>query len=451
MTQTVELEWNPIRDEVVDILRGLLRLDTTNPPGNEILAAEYLADLLRKDGIEPTVLESKPGRGNVVARLRGDGSAPPLLLMGHTDVVPVEPDKWSRPPFSGDLVDGVIWGRGATDMKNVVAMELMTLLMVKRLGLPLKRDIIFMATADEEVGGTWGAGWLADHHPELIRAEYALNEGGPTAIVFGDKVFFACSTAEKGTARFSMRAKGAPGHASLPHNDNAVLHLAEALVKLGQARLPMHVIGTVRANIETMARHLDSAAAANLLNVLSEDPATQDAAIARLPLPDVGKRRFYASLHNTVTPTILNAGSKINVIPGEAEAKIDGRILPGVTQTQFEAEIRAIVGDKVDIRFYEKTSEGLEAGWDSPLFHLIAQIVPQHEPGAVMVPALITGGTDAKSVVQLGTQVLGFVPMRYEGPAMAGLAHNHNERISVANLLFGTQIYFDVVRQWCGR
>ncbi|MCW5883063.1 MAG: M20/M25/M40 family metallo-hydrolase, partial [Anaerolineae bacterium] len=177
-----DVPWHDVRAEVTRLLVGLLRLDTTNPPGNEILAAEYLADVLRADGIEPTVLSSAPGRGNVVARLRGDGSAPPLLLMGHTDVVPAEPDKWQRPPFSGDVVDGVIWGRGATDMKNVVAMELMTLLLIHRLGIPLKRDLIFMATADEEVGGQWGAGWLVDHHPDLIRAEYAINEGGPTAI-----------------------------------------------------------------------------------------------------------------------------------------------------------------------------------------------------------------------------------------------------------------------------
>jgi acetylornithine deacetylase/succinyl-diaminopimelate desuccinylase-like protein len=426
-------------------------LDTTNPPGNEIVATEYIADILRKDGIEPTVLESAPTRGNVVARLKGDGSGSPLLLMGHTDVVPVEPDKWSRPPFSGDLVDGVIWGRGATDMKNVVAMELMTLLLVKRLGLPLKRDLIFMATADEEVGGKYGAQFMVNEHPDLIRAEFAINEGGPSSILFGDKVFFACSTAEKGTARFKLRTKGAPGHASMPHNDNAVLHLAEALLKLGRASLPTHVLGTVRAHIETMAQHLPADVATNLHNVLSEDPETQAEAIRRLPLPEVGKRRIYASLHNTATPTILNAGTKINVIPGEAEARVDSRILPGQTQADIEAEVRAIVGDEIDIEFYEGVHAGLEAGWDSPLFHLIAQVVAEHEPGAVTVPALITGGTDAKSVVKLGTQVLGFVPMRYEGPSMTGLAHNHNERVSVANLLFGTQVYFDVVSRWCSR
>ncbi len=445
------VNWSAVRTEVTGLLQDLLQLDTTNPPGNERLAAEYLAEVLRGDGIAPTVLESKPGRGNVVARLTGDGSAPPLLLMGHTDVVPAEPDKWERPPFSGDLVDGIIWGRGATDMKNVVAMELMTFLLIKRLGLPLKRDIIFMATADEEVGGAWGAGWLVDHHPDLIRAEYAINEGGPTSIVFGDKVFYAVSTGEKGAARFSLKTYGAPGHASLPHTNNAVLHLADALTRLGHARLPMHVIGTVRAHIETIADHLDPQQAANLRNVLSEDPQVQDAAIAALPLPDVGKRRMFAMLHNTVTPTILHAGSKINVIPAEAEARIDARILPGQTIADFEAEVRQIVGDSVEIDFYEGPSVGLESDWDSPLFHLISEVVADHEPGAVTVPALITGGTDAKSVVRLGTKVLGFVPMRYEGPAMSGLAHNHNERVSVANLLFGTQVYFDVVRRWCAR
>ena len=443
--------WDDVRAEVTRLLVGLLRLDTTNPPGNEILAAEYLADVLRADGIEPTVLSSAPGRGNVVARLSGDGSAPPLLLMGHTDVVPAEPDKWQRPPFSGDVVDGVIWGRGATDMKNVVAMELMTLLLIHRLGIPLKRDLIFMATADEEVGGQWGAGWLVDHHPDLIRAEYAINEGGPTAIVFGDKVFFAVSTGEKGAARFRLRAHGAPGHASLPHTNNAVLHLADALSALGRARLPMHVIPTARAHIEMIAAHLDPTDGANLRALLSDDPAEQDAAVAALPLPDVSKRRLFAMLHNTVTPTILQAGTKINVIPAEAEARVDARILPGVTIDEFTAELRAILGHDLSIEFYEGPSLGLESGWDSPLFGLIQDVIGAREPGAVVVPALITGGTDAKSVVRLGTKVLGFVPMRYEGPAMMGLAHNHNERVSVDNMLFGTQVYFDVVRRWCGK
>lgn len=450
-TMMTNRDWDSVRDEVTTLLVGLLRLDTTNPPGNEILAAEYLADILAREGIEPTVLSSAPGRGNVVARLQGDGSAPPLLLMGHTDVVPAEPDKWQRPPFSGDVVDGVVWGRGATDMKNVVSMELMTVLLIKRLGLPLKRDLIFMATADEEVGGHWGAEWLVDNHPDLIRAEYAINEGGPSSIVFGDRVFFAVSTGEKGAARFRLRAHGAPGHASLPHTNNAVVHLADALAALGRARLPMRVIPTARAHIEMIAQHLEADQAATLRAVLSQDPATQEAALDALPLPDVGKRRLYALLHNTVTPTILHAGSKINVIPAEAEARVDGRILPGVTIDDFTAELRAILGDGLDIDFYEGPSLGLESEWDSPLFWLIQDVISEREPGAVVVPALITGGTDAKSVVRLGTKVLGFVPARYEGPAMIGLAHNHNERVSIANLLFGTQVYFEVVRRWCGK
>ncbi|MFN8484710.1 MAG: M20/M25/M40 family metallo-hydrolase [Anaerolineae bacterium] len=451
IVNTRDVDWAAVETEVVEMLRGLLRLDTTNPPGNEIIAAEYIADILRANGIEPTVLSSAAGRGNVVARLKGDGSAPPLLLMGHIDVVPAEPDKWRYPPFSGELVDGEIWGRGATDMKNVVAMELMVFLLVKRLGLPLKRDLIFMATADEEVGGSMGAGWLVDTHPELIRAEYAINEGGPTAIVFGDKTFFACSTAEKGTARFTLRARGAPGHASLPHNDNAILKLGAALQRLGATTLPMHVIPTVRAHVEAIAAHLEPQERANLLNVLSDDPAVQAEAIARLPLPDVGKRRLFAATHNTATPTILSAGSKINVIPAEAEALVDGRILPGQTGDGFMAELRAALGDDVELEFHEPVSPGLEADPSSPLFALIQEVVAAHEPGAVVVPALITGGTDAKSVVRLGTKVLGFVPMRYEGPALSGLAHNHNERVSVANLSFGTRIYFDVVSHWCGQ
>ena len=442
------MDWNLIRKQVTTILQDLIRFDTTNPPGNETPCIEYIAATLKREGIEPLVFESAPGRGNLVARLQGDGSQPPLMLMGHVDVVPAEADKWQRAPFSGDLVDGIVWGRGATDMKQMVAMELLTFLLVKCNNIPLKHDLILMANADEEVGGRFGAGWMVQHHPDLIRAEYAINEGGPTSVVLGDRVFYFCSTAEKGTARFTLRTHGEPGHASQPNKNNALLPLSRAVMQLIETPLPLRVCKSARANIEAMARSVDGTLRENVLQLL--DPVQHERALDALPLADPQKRRLFASLHDTAVPTILKAGSKINVIPGEAECQVDCRILPGTTLESLEQELRAVIGDQVEIEF-APMSPALESDPDSPLFETIRQVVEEREKSARLVPGLITGGTDAKSVTQLGVKVLGFVPMRYEGPAMTGLAHNHNERVSVANMEFGTRVLYDVVTRFCAK
>lgn len=442
------MNWEQTRQETATLLQDLIRFDTTNPPGNETPCLEHIAQILKRDGIDSVILESTPGRGNLVARLQGDGSLPPLMLMGHVDVVPAEADKWQRPPFAGDLIDGIVWGRGATDMKQMVALELMTFLLLKRENISLKRDVIFMANADEETGGRMGAGWMAQNHSDLIRAEYAINEGGPTSIVVDGKVFFVCSTAEKGSARFTLRGRGQPGHASQPHKQNAILPLSKAMAQLIETPLPLRVTKSARAQIEAMARHVNDGQRANLLGLLDE--STYEKSLAGLPLPEPQKRRINAAMRNTAVPTILKAGSKINVIPAEAECQVDCRILPGTTRESLEQELRAVIGNEVEIEF-GPIYPALESDPHSPLFETIRQVIESHEPGSTLVPGLITGGTDAKSISTLGTKVLGFVPMRYEGPSMTGLAHAHNERISVANLDFGTRVLWDVVSRFCSK
>jgi len=441
------MNWDLVREQTTALVQELIRFDTTNPPGNELPCVERIAAILQREGIAPVVLESAPQRGNVVARLQGDGSLPPFMLMGHVDVVPAEADKWERPPFSGELVDGIVWGRGAVDMKQMVAMELMVMLLLKRNGVPLKRDVIFMANADEEVGGRMGAGWMALHHPDLIRAEYAINEGGATSIVLDGKAFYVCSTAEKGAARFTLRGRGQSGHASQPHKKNALLPLSKAVVRLIETPLPLRVTRTARAHVEAMAYRVDGRLRENLLNLL--DPAMHESAMEALPLAEAHKRRLSAALRNTATPTLLRAGAKINVIPAKAECQVDCRILPGATLEALEHELRAVIGNDVEIEF-DPVSPPLESDPDSPLFETIRQVIVEQEPGAALIPGLITGGTDAKNVAKLGVKVYGFVPMRYEGPSMTGLAHSHNERISVANMGFGTRVLYDVVRRFCG-
>ncbi len=437
------MDMSKLASETTQLLQDLLRFNTTNPPGNESACIDFIARALAREGIESTVIESAPGRGNLVARLKGGGSLPPILLFGHVDVVPAEAGKWQRPPFSGDLIDGVIWGRGATDMKNMVAMEIMTLIQLKREGLPLKRDVIFMANADEETGGVMGAKFMVDNHPELIRAEYALTEGGAASIELDGKSFFVCSTGEKGSARFTLRGRGRPGHASQPHMDNAILPLAIALQKVIENPLPLHLTATTRAHIEALAAHVGEGTGQLLRALL--DPATHDEAMAELPLEEPFKRRLNAIFRNTATPTILQAGSKINVIPAEAEAQVDCRVLPGTTPESIAAEVRAVVGDKVDIEF-GRFNPAQESDPESPLLGIIKACVAERAPGGIVVPGLIAGGTDARHVNKLGIKTYGFIPTRYEGASMTGLAHSHDERISVANLLFGTQVIYDVVR-----
>ncbi len=441
------LNWEAVRQEVTTLLQDLLRLDTTNPPGNEIIAAEYIAGRLREAGIEPTVLESAPGRGNVVGRLKGNGEAAPLLLMGHVDVVPAEPAQWQRPPFSGDLADGYIWGRGALDMKNIVAVHLMVTLLLARAGSPLRRDVIFMANADEEVGGKMGAGWMVDNHPDLIRAEYAINEGGGEEMSIGGVPFYTVQTAEKGTARFSMRARGRPGHASVPRPDNAVTRLSEAVAALGRAQLPLHPTATFAAMIDSIAEAFPAIAPAKAALL---DPATSSETLAQLPLPEDMRLMFAAMLHNTASPTILSAGTKINVIPSVAEAQVDGRTIPGSRGADFLAEVRAVVGDDIELELHGD-SPGLEAGLQSPLYDTIVDVMRQHSPEARPMPLLVPGATDARHVTRLGTKVYGFSPLKREPDVdFFALIHSHNERVSVNNLLFATQVIYDVVTRFAG-
>lgn len=437
------MDLTPQTPQTTRLLQDLLRFDSTNPPGNETPCIDFIARTLASEGIDSTVIESAPGRGNLVARLKGDGSLPPILLFGHVDVVPAEADKWQRPPFSGDLHDGIIWGRGATDMKHMVAMEMMTLMQLKREGAALKRDVIFMANADEETGGLMGAGFMVQNHPHLIRAEYALTEGGASSIELEGRSFFVCSTGEKGSARFTLRGRGRPGHASQPHMDNAILPLAIALQRIIETPLPLHLTRTTRAHVEALASGVSSGTAEMLRALL--DAETHADAMAELPLAEPVKRRLNAIFRNTATPTILQAGSKINVIPAEALAQVDCRILPGATPESIAAEVRAVVGDKVEIEF-GRFNPGQESDPASPLFETIKQCVSARVPGSIVVPGLIAGGTDARHVNKLGIKTYGFIPARYEGPSMTGLAHAHDERISVANLMFGTQVIYDVVR-----
>lgn len=445
----MEFDWQEVTEEAVRYLQALLRINTTNPPGNEKAAADYLAEILSTEGYEPIVLESAPGRGNVVARYRGSGESPPLLLLSHLDVVPVEPAYWEHDPFGGEIVDGMIWGRGALDMKSIVVMQLMTMLLLARGKVPLARDVIFAATADEEMGGKYGAGFLVNHHLDLIRAEHALSEFGGFPIELGRRRIYLCQVAEKGICWVRMRAQGKPGHGSTPHRDNAVVKLAEGVARLGRADLPFHRTEAVAEMFQGMARGLGGVRGTALRLLLN--PFLSSLVLDLLIRDPRLSGYFRALLHNTVSPTVLRAGGKTNVIPSQAEAELDGRLLPGQDLEQFLAEVRAVVGPGFEFEPIE-VAPPVETTSRTPLFEAMAKGLRRHDPGVAVVPMMMVGGTDAKHLARAGIPCYGFSPMRLP-PDMDFLrmAHGHNERIPVDALAFGVQVLYEVVTDFCFR
>jgi len=435
-----DVDWKSAREEVVEHLRALIRFDTTNPPGNETPCIEFIAETLRGGGMETTVLESAPRRGNVVARLKGNGQKEPLLIYGHVDVVPAEASKWTHPPFSAESADGCVWGRGTLDMKDMVAVELETMLLLARQKLPLKRDVIFAATADEESGGEMGAGWLVQHHPDLIGAEYGLSEGAGSTIQVGGKRFYGVRTAEKATARFRLTASGPPGHGSIPRQDTSVHAIAKAVTALYQKRLPLHLTETATNVIRTMAL----ATGVGLGSRIDEKAVDQIA--ERLP-KDLA-RSLHGITRNTAVPTGLRAGSKINVIPSEAEALVDARILPGQTPENLVAEVREVIGPGYEIVLIDRgLPQEVEPG--DELYRVIEKAIARHEPDATVIPIMLTGATDARWISTTGTRCLGFSPLAIpSGFSTEGLVHGHDERIPISGLAWGMQVFYEVVRDF---
>ncbi len=442
----MNINWPSIADETTKLLQDLIRFDTTNPPGNEHACVQYIADLLKKEGIDSVTYESQPTRANLVARLKGNGAKKPFIMMGHVDVVPVEADKWTHLPFGAEIHDGYLYGRGTLDMKGCDAVEIMVFILLKRLGIPLARDLILEINADEEMGGLLGAGWMVQHHPELVQAEYGLTESGGRPFPMLGKQFYVVQTAEKGQARFTLRTRGAPGHASRPHKDNAILKLAAALQKLGASELPLHVTNTMRRFVETVAAHV-GAEGKELQGLLDANKFAQT--LQALKMPEFQKNVIHSQFHNSIGPTILRAGSKINVIPSVAECDVDCRVVPGQRAADVEREVRAVLGDSVEIDFKPDTP-GIESEPDSPLFEIIKQVIKRHTPNEnlVVVPYLQVGATDARHNTKLGTKIYGFTPTLAPIEEFSRI-HGHDERIRLSDIDFGVRVLFDVVKEFC--
>ncbi|MEM2336920.1 MAG: M20/M25/M40 family metallo-hydrolase [Candidatus Bathyarchaeia archaeon] len=442
-----------IEDEITALLSDLIRINTTNPPGNESQAAKYLAENLEREGFKCEVLESAPGRGNVITRLKGTGEKPSLLLLSHLDVVAANPKEWSVDPFSGLVKDGFVWGRGAIDMKSMTAIEVMVMKLLKRKNVKLKGDVILAATADEEKGGEYGAGWLVRNHLEKVKAKYVINEGGGHAIPMDSKNVFTIQTAEKGILWFKIKAKGRPGHGSVPGAaDNAILRMNRVVDKLGNYRAPMVLTPTVKQFFAVMAE--ENVEARQALTFLLQTPDRGDDILDMLAQKDkTMAEQFRALLRTTITPTIIHGGIKENIIPSECETVFDCRILPGQSTTETLNHVKELLRD-VDLEKLEfeviQANEPSESPMDTPLYELMVETLKGFEPNCTVAPILLTGGTDSRFFRSLGSVCYGFQPMLSDLPfsEIWKMVHGVDERISIKNLIFGTSVLYNVVEKF---
>ena len=415
-----------LRDEVTELLQELIRIDTTNPPGNETAAAEVLQAYLEDSGAEVELYARIPERANLVARIPGRGDGPTLLFLSHTDVVLADAAEWTADPFGGELRSGEIWGRGALDMKGQVAASAVAIASLAREGFEPAGDLIFAATADEEVGAGFGAQWLCETHPDAVRCDYLINEGSGERLELGGRPFYMCSVAEKMSAPFRLRVRGRSGHASMPGiADNALVKAAPLITALGEYVPEQRLTPEVEALLEA---------------VTGERPASPAEALERAR--EIGE--FFAEmveplLSLTLAPTMITASQKRNVIPAICDVVVDSRLLPETTTAEQHAIVRGVLGDG-DYELEELEAHGgTRSPIESPLWDAVADWVSDVEPGAKPAPICVAGFTDSHWFREaFGTVAYGFFPSRAMPAELAArLIHSADERIPVEDLELG--------------
>jgi len=434
-------DWAQARDETLRLLSDLLKIDTTNPPGNETKAAQYLKSILDREGISSQIFELEPGRGNLVARLKGNGKKRPILLMAHTDVVGVERAKWTVDPFAAVVKDGYLYGRGASDNKNKAAAYLEVLLLLHRFKVPLDRDVIYMAQAGEEATTRVGIDFMVEQHWDEIACEFALDEGGVAYERDGRILYVGIATMEKVPRPARLVAKGSPGHGSRPRPDNAITHLAAAVAKMGTFQMPMRLNETTRKFFQGLAS-VSPPDEAYLYTHL-EDPRASATVQETIRTKHLG---YNAMLRTTISPTIIHGGYRINVIPGEAEAQLDIRILPDENLAALEAMLRSVIRDpavEVSIK-REGRPVTAPSRLDSEMFRALERSGSAVFPGAVTLPLVLAGATDMAHLRAKGVQAYGLGSVMTEDDH--GRIHGNDERVSVEGMgRFLQYVYGSVV------
>ena len=436
-------DFGAARTEVAATLSALVKIDSSNPPGNESKVAAAIKQMLDKEGIASQVFEGQPGRGNLVARLKGNGSKRPVLLMGHTDVVGVERDKWTFDPFGGTIKDGYVYGRGASDDKAMTSACLEVFLLLHRLHVPLDRDVIFLAEADEEAGGGAGINYMVQNHWDAIDSEFALNEGGTIHEKDGKVQYVGIATTEKVPRGMTVRAKGTSGHGSMPRLDNPVTHLAAAVAKIGNWQPPMRMNDTTRAFFQRLAK-VSPPDEAKLFLAL-EDPKATAAAQEKLRATDIA---YNSMLRTSIVPTIIKGGFRSNVIPADAEATLDVRALPDEDIPKLIDTLTKLVNDPAIT--IERTT-GAAAGRPAPppsglqtaMFHAFEAAQARVFPGVVTVPMMLTGATDSAQLRVKGVQAYGLGSVASDRERAA--VHGNDERLSVDGLGKFVQLIYAAV------
>lgn len=423
------IDWDAATQEAVSLLREYLRIDTSNPPGNEQLAVDFLAGILRGEGIAFETADAAPGRSNLFARLGPAMGG--VCLLNHTDVVPVERQFWEREPFSGELIDGQVWGRGALDMKGMGILELMVFLLLKREGVALTQSVSFLAVADEEAGSEFGATWVAENRPAWMDTELVINEGAYGLALGDGKQVFQVAPTEKVPFWLKLTVRGRPGHGSVPHGDNCAEHLVQALERITRWQREVRLTPVMRAHLEAMAK--------------AGVAVTADDAEARR----IAERNpsLRARMSNTVTVTTIATGIKVNVIPAEASATLDVRLLPDVETEAFLAELRAVIADdRVEVERLNRHYAGAESPMDTRFAAVVREVVGELAEGAHIAPEMTSGFTDSRLYRLQGIPAYGFVPCLVPPDELGGI-HGHNERISVESIRLGLQVLYEVVRR----
>ncbi|MBZ5514116.1 MAG: M20/M25/M40 family metallo-hydrolase [Acidobacteriia bacterium] len=442
---TQRIAWEPYQDRAVRLLQEYLRIDTSNPPGNELKAAEFFLRLFDEAGVPNTVYPYAPGRADIYAVLKGDGSQRPLVLLNHMDVVQATPSSWRVPPFSGEILDGEIYGRGSLDMKDEGLMQAMVMMIAAQQHLSLNRDLIFLATSDEEVGDT-GSAWILEHHPELVRdAEYLITEGGSNLILPGQGTVYGIGVAEKVPFWIRLTAHGRGGHGSIPIADSATVRLVRALGRVVDWNQPVRLLPTVEEYFHAVAR-------------LQPEPRASQYRTIRSALdnPDFVKslmddENFAYLLHDTVSLTVLQGGPQTNVIPDAASAELDVRLLPGSDPEEFLRALRKVVADdQIAVEPLGRYRRPNASSTDTALYRAIEQVVHRYNALALVTPTLNSGYTECQMYRTLGLTCYGFAPIELT-PQLEATEHAPNERVPVEQVRRGVRVLYEVVAELTSR
>lgn len=435
-------DFGKARDEAVKRLQEMIRIDTSNPPGNETRLAQYMKVLLDKEGIASEIIEKEPGRGNLIARIKGNGSKKAILLMGHEDTVGVEKDKWTVPPFEGIIKDGYLYGRGSYDDKGGITSMLQVFLMLHRQKLPLDRDIIFLAEAGEEAGGGVGIEYLIENHWPKIEAEYSLNEGA-AIIEEGGKVRYAgVATAEKLVRRIKLTARGISGHGSMPRVDNPIVHLAAAIAKIGTYQPPMRLNDITRTFFERLAK-ISPPEEAFLYSHIA-DPQIGDMVQEKIRHSNT---LYNSMLRTSIAPTIIKGGFRENVIPGDAEATVDVRALPDENMPAFIENLKRIIDDPaVEITpLGDHQTVTPPSGINTELFRALENAQKKLFPDAVTLPMMLTGGTDSAPLRLKGVHAYGINPVVSDEEEAR--MHGNDERVPVEGIGKFVEVLYHAVME----